>query len=234
MHSGLATCQKGEHAEALHSAASKKTNKTTAQSAIAIKKQGCTADCTIGTADQLGQGLAIEKQSCTAELRKSARPINRVKDSQSNSRAARQSCTIGTANHWVKDIPGRTRECVHKYAAWESNEPSRRAQGQLQHTSREGRAWCRLPNIRKITGTAKSAAGIEQIISTARVKLCARKTNMTSKINRAADSTSRVDANSAIGAGTDIRLEALDVVGAMRTQKFSMRTQKLSKITLRR
>jgi hypothetical protein len=46
--------------------------------------------CNIGTADQLGQGLAIEKPA--------------------SGRAAQQSCTIGKANHWVKGIPGMTRE----------------------------------------------------------------------------------------------------------------------------
>ena len=141
-----------------------------------MSKESTQKHCIVQQArKQIKQQRRAQSQSKSRAARQtaqSARPINWVKDSQSKSRAARQSCTIGTANHWVKDIPGRTRECVHKYAAWESNEPSRRAQGQLQHTSREGRAWCRLPNIRKITGKAKSAAGIEQIISTARVTAC--------------------------------------------------------------
>jgi hypothetical protein len=138
VHSGLATWQKGEHAEALHSAASKKTNKTTAQIAIAIKKQGCTAELH----NRHGRSTGSRTRNQTAGLpsarqtAQSARPINWVKDSQLKSRAARQSCTIGTANHWVKDIPGRTRERVQKYAAWESNEPSRRAQGQSHEPRR--------------------------------------------------------------------------------------------------
>ena len=53
------------------------------------KSRAARQSCTIGTADQLGQGLAIKQQGCT-ETAQSARPINWVKDSVA---IEKQSCT---------------------------------------------------------------------------------------------------------------------------------------------